>query len=215
MNSDIGMKLKPMSQFTYLCLVLQMMFTATAMSQQAEVLPGIGDKAPSWMDLPGTDDRKHSLEVLKDKGVIVVCFTCNSCPYASDYEDRMVALQKKFIMEGLNAQLVAINSNTVAADNMDRMKERAAEKKFNYPYLWDESQTVAKAYGAIYTPEFYVLNKQREIIYRGALDDATLADKVSVKYVELAVAAGLSGTKPKVEKTGARGCGIRFNRKRR
>ena len=177
--------------------------------------PAIGDKAPAWVDLPGTDDKVHSLESLRSKDVVVVCFTCNSCPYASDYEDRLIALQTKFVKEGLSAQLVAINANTVPADRMDKMKERAAQKKFNFPYLWDGSQTVAKAYDAIYTPEFYVLNKDRVIIYRGALDDATVADKVQVKYVELAVAAGLMGVRPEIEKAGARGCGIRFNRTRR
>ena len=155
------------------------------------------------------------MDEFRDKDVLVVCFTCNSCPYAVDYEDRMIALQKKFVTEGINAQLVAINANTVDADKLEKMKDRASEKKFNYPYLWDESQTVAKAYGAIYTPEFYVLNKQRKIIYRGALDDSTLADKVQLKYVELAVTAAVTGATPEVEKTGARGCGIRYNRKRR
>ena len=184
-------------------------------AQDTEKSPEIGDQAPNWSELVGTDYKKHSMDEFRDKDVLVVCFTCNSCPYAVDYEDRMIALQKKFVTEGINAQLVAINANTVDADKLEKMKDRASEKKFNYPYLWDESQTVAKAYGAIYTPEFYVLNKQRKIIYRGALDDSTLADKVQLKYVELAVTAAVTGATPEVEKTGARGCGIRYNRKRR
>ena len=209
------MKRKQMMQFALLCLVLPMSLVLPLFAQQAVDAPEIGDSAPTWTELPATDDKKYSLASFRDLDVVVLCFTCNSCPYASDYEDRMVALQKKFVETGLSAQLVAINSNTVPADRMDRMKARAGEKGINYPYLWDESQSVARAYGAIYTPEFYVLNKQRKIIYRGALDNATLPDKVTVKYVELAVAAALSGTKPAVEKAGARGCGIRFNRKRR
>lgn len=177
--------------------------------------PEIGDAAPDWKNLDGTDDRKHSLEDLKEFRVVIVCFTCNSCPYAVDYEERLVALQQKYLDAGQKVRLVAINSNTVPADKLDRMKERAKTRKFNFPYVHDETQDVARAYGAIYTPEFYVLNEKRTIIYRGAMDDSTNAKNVKVRYVELAVAAALAGTKPETEKTGARGCAIRFKRRRR
>lgn len=177
--------------------------------------PSIGDKAPGWEDLPGTDGRKHSLDSWAGADVIVVCFTCNTCPYAVDYEDRLIALQKKYGESSPQVQVVAINSNSIPADSIDRMKARATEKKFNFPYLQDETQEVAKAYGAIYTPEFYVLNKNREVVYRGAMDDSTRPENVKVKYVELAVAAALEGRLPEVTKTGARGCTIRFQRKRK
>ena len=177
--------------------------------------PDVGDKAPDWKDLPGTDDKKYSLDGLEESDVIIVCFTCNTCPYAVDYEDRMIALQKKYVDSGAKVRLVAINSNTIPADSLEKMKERAKEKKFNFPYLSDETQDVARAYGAIYTPEYFVLNRDRKIVYKGALDDSTKAENVKVRYVELAVTAALKGKQPDVTKTGARGCTIRFKRRRR
>ncbi|MEQ9409840.1 MAG: thioredoxin family protein [Fuerstiella sp.] len=177
--------------------------------------PGIGDPAPGWKDLAGTDDQKYSLKSFSEADALIVCFTCNSCPYAVDYEERMIALQRKYADASVKVQLVAINSNAVPADSMPRMKERAAERKFNFPYLRDESQDVARAYGAVYTPEFYVLNRKREIVYRGAMDDSTAADRVTVNYIDLAVEAALQDKLPEVTTTGARGCTIRFKRSRR
>lgn len=200
-------------------LVCTALISATVLicpaTMAADKSPEIGDKAPEWKDLQGTDDKKHSLQDLEDAAVVVVCFTCNSCPYAVDYEERLVALQTKYSDAKKKVQLVAINSNVIPSDRLDKMKERAAARKFNFPYIQDETQEVAKAYGAIYTPEFYVLNEDRRIIYRGAMDDSTNADKVKVRYVELAVEAALAGRKPDTEKTGARGCTIRFKRRRR
>ena len=178
-------------------------------------LPKIGDSVPGWTDLAGTDGKKHSLAALKDQDVVVVCFTCNTCPYAVDYEDRLVALHSKYQESGLKVRLIAINANTVPGDRMADMKKRAKDKGFLFPYLWDETQDVARRWGAIYTPEFFVLNKERRIVYRGAMDDSTRAKDVKVSYVELAVDAALAGKTPEVTKTGARGCAIRFKRRRR
>ena len=186
-----------------------------AVAQEKPKAPEIGDVAPKWIDLVGTDDRKHSLTDLADASVIIVAFTCNSCPYAVDYEDRLIALQQKYVDSKTGVQLVAINSNAVAADSLDKMKQRAAQKRFEFPYIRDESQHVARAYGAVYTPEFYVLNKQRRIIYQGAMDDSTDAGKVTVSYIDLAIEAAMAGKMPDVTKTGARGCTIRFSRRRR
>ncbi|MEZ6059143.1 MAG: thioredoxin family protein [Planctomycetaceae bacterium] len=197
---------------TVAALVTFIELTAAAQSASS---PEIGDKAPEWSDLAGVDEKPHSLNDLADRDIVVVCFTCNSCPYAVDYEDRLIALQKKFADDGNRAQLIAINSNVIPDDRLDQMQQRAKEKKFNFPYLWDESQDVARSYGAIYTPEFFVLNSRREIVYKGALDDSTDAARVSQRYVEDAVSAALAGKTPAVQKTGARGCTIRFERKRR
>lgn len=177
--------------------------------------PEIGDVAPTWEKLAGVDGRQHSSKDLTGAEAVVVCFTCNSCPYAVDYEDRLIALQKKYSSSAGKVRIVAINSNTVPADRMEKMKERAEQKQFNFPYVWDETQDVAKAFGAIYTPEFFVLNKDRRIIYRGAMDDSTKAEDVKVCYVELAIEAALQGKVPEVQSTGARGCAIRFARRRR
>ncbi len=187
----------------------------TVRGEESKGAPEIGDKAPAWNDLVGTDGKQHSLATLADMDVVVVCFTCNSCPYSVDYEDRLIALQKKYEGAGAKVQVVAINSNGVPADNLEQMKKRAGEKKFNFPYIKDESQEVARNFGAIYTPEFFVLNRDRKIVNRGAMDDSTKADDVKVRHVELAVAAALGGKMPEVTKTGARGCAIRFKRTRR
>lgn len=199
------------SVFASLLVVL----SAASGSAAPDAAPEIGDTAPAWDELPGTDGRLHSLKDLQQAEVVVVCFTCNSCPYAVDYEERLVALQKKYTEAGQPVRIVAINSNTIPADRMEEMKKRAAERRFNFPYLQDETQEVAKAYGAIYTPEFYVLNGDREIVYRGAMDDSTDASKVRQRYVEAAVDAALRKTTPEIQKTGARGCTIRFKRRRR
>ncbi|MCA9047782.1 MAG: thioredoxin family protein [Planctomycetaceae bacterium] len=177
--------------------------------------PRVGDTTPGWTALTGTDDKQHSLSDLADTKVVVVCFTSNSCPYSVDYEERLVALQTRFEREKLSAQLVAINSNAIPADSLDRMKERASERSFSFPYLRDETQETAKNWGAVYTPEFFVLNSDRKIVYKGAMDDNTEADKVTKSYVDLAVQAALAGTVPETTETGARGCTIRFKRRRR
>ena len=90
----------------------------------------IGDAAPDWNGLEGTDGQKHSLADLADKEVIVVCFTCNTCPYAVDYEDRLIALAKKFAAEGNKCALVAINANKVKDDLLPAMQERAKTQGF-------------------------------------------------------------------------------------
>lgn len=172
----------------------------------------IGDTAPGWTDLLGTDDLRHSLSDLRDKDVIVVCFTSNTCPYSVDYEQRLIAFQKKHA--DTSVQLIAINSNTIPGDRMDAMKDRASEKQFNFPYLSDETQQVARAFGAVYTPEFFVFNKERRLIYKGAMDDDSDASKVKVQYVDLAVQAAIQGQLPEVTQKGARGCAIRFKRSR-
>lgn len=175
----------------------------------------IGDPAPSWEDLIGTDDQKHSLADLQDQQVVVVCFTCNSCPYAVDYEDRMIGFHKKFAARNAGVALIAINSNVKPAERLDKMKERAKAKKFPFPYVMDETQKVAAAYGANFTPEFFVLNKERRIVYMGAMDDQTAADKVEQRFVELAVEAALKAELPATTSNPARGCSIPYKRVRK
>jgi peroxiredoxin len=176
-----------------------------------EVL-SIGDAAPAWKDLPGTDDKKHSLEDLKEKKLVVVVFTCNSCPIAADYEDRIIALAKKFSEQ---VGVVAINVNLIPDDSLPKMKERAEEKKFPFPYLFDESQQIAKDYGAVFTPQFFLLDENRQIAYMGGLDDNSNASLVTTNHLEPAIEAVLRGEKPATTETVARGCRIRFARKRR
>src|SRR5450755_2743267 len=104
----------------------------------------LGDPAPAWKELPGADGKTHSLSDLKDKDVIVVVFTCNSCPIANDYEARIIAFAKTHASSDSKVALVAINVNTIPDDRLDKMKTRAEKKKYNFPYLYDETQKIAK-----------------------------------------------------------------------
>lgn len=188
---------------------------ARAEGGQFNSILNIGDPAPAWKDLPGVDGKRHSLGDLGDRQVVVVVFTCNSCPIASDYEDRIIAFAKKYCGPQQKTALVAINVNTVEEDSLPHMKERAAAKNFPYPYLFDQTQKIAKAYGAVFTPEFFVLDKDRKVVYMGAFDDNVEPTKIKHAYVEPAVDAALKGAKPTPAETQAGGCMIRFERKRR
>jgi len=174
----------------------------------------VGDAAPVWKDLPGIDGKKHSLADLKDKEVVVLVFTCNSCPAAVDYEERIIAFTRQFTGPGKRVALVAVNVNVIEEDRLPKMQERARERGFNFPYLFDESQQIARAYGARYTPEFFVLNKERKIVYMGAMDDRDDPKLVKRRFLEEAVEAALKGSKPATEETLGRGCLIRFVKKR-
>lgn len=173
----------------------------------------IGDDAPAWEGLMGVDDAEHSLEDLKSHPVVVVVFTCNSCPYSVDAEDRLIALQKSYKDRGV--AVVAINVNKVEQDRLPAMKERAEKKGFSFPYLHDPSQQIARKYGAIYTPEFYVLDSQRRVVYMGSLDDSPDGKNVTMRYVELAIEATLAGQKPQIAETIPIGCRVRYERERR
>ncbi len=196
---------------------LAILLAAATASQAGEYNPvlNIGDKAPEWSELPGVDGKKHSLSDLKSKDVVVVVFTCNSCPYAVDYEVRLVAFAKQHAAADAKVALVAINVNKVAEDLPDEMAKRAKAKGFTFPYLFDESQEIATKFGAGATPEFFVLNRDRRIVYMGAMDDNPSAKKVTLRYVEEAVAAALDGRQPEIKETVPIGCRIRFERTRR
>ncbi|UUO06254.1 thioredoxin family protein [Blastopirellula sp. J2-11] len=193
------------------------LFSLTTLLTAGEFNPvkNIGDKAPVWQDLPGVDGQKHSLSDLQAKEVVVVAFTCNTCPYAVDYEDRLNQLAALYAAADSRVAVVAINCNLVEEDSLAAMKERAAEKKFAFAYLADTSQESGKQFGATRTPEFFVLNKKREIVYMGALDDSTDADKAQTNYVQLAIDAALKGERPAKTETIAIGCNIRYKRSRR
>ncbi|HVL11791.1 MAG TPA: thioredoxin family protein [Gemmata sp.] len=174
-----------------------------------------GDAAPAWEALEGTDGKKHSLADLKDKDVVVVVFTCNSCPIAVGYEDRIMAFAEKFAKPDAKVAVVAINVNIGKPDALPAMKERAQKQKFNFAYLYDPTQEIARKYGAVYTPEFFVLGKDRTVLYTGAMDDRSPPGEPKANYLELAVTAALAGKPIDAKETSAgAGCKIKFNPKR-
>jgi peroxiredoxin len=200
--------------------VTLMLFLASSLLVQSPARAGkynqkldIGDSAPAWKDLPGTDGETHSFVDLKEAEAVVVVFTCNSCPYAVDAEDRLIELTKRFQDRGV--AVVAINVNTVKEDRMPAMKARSEQKGFPFLYLFDESQEIGKAYGAGYTPEFFVLDGDRRIVYMGSLDDSPEGKQVTKTYVADAIHAVLDGKQVDTQETVPIGCRIRYERQRR
>ena len=156
-----------------------------------------------------------SLNDYKNAKGFIVIFTCNHCPFSKAYEDRINALHKKYSPEGY--PVIAINPNdekAYPADSYTEMKTRAKEKNFAFAYLRDESQAVAKTYGATKTPHTYVLEKKNNknyVRYIGAIDDNTYSpEDVTERYVEQAVDALLSGKIIKKNFTKAIGCSIKW-----
>lgn len=174
----------------------------------------IGDKAIDFK-LKNIDGKFVSLADYNSAKGFIVVFTCNHCPFAVKYQDRIIALDKKYKSAGY--QVIAINSNDVAAvpdDSYDNMKKRANQKKFTFPYLLDESQEIAKTYGATKTPHVFILQKNNAdliVKYIGAIDNnADDANAVTEKYVEQAVDALLAGKVVTTTFTKALGCGIKW-----
>jgi peroxiredoxin len=168
----------------------------------------IGDAVANFAGIIGIDDKEHGLADYQRAKLVVVAFICNHCPVAVAYEDRLVALQKDYQAKGV--QLVAVNVNTIADDRLDKMKERAAKKGFNFPYLYDATQKIGRDYGATVTPHVFVLDKDRKIAYVGAVDDNMEPDKVKSPHLRNALDALLAGKRPPQEVTKQFGCGIKY-----
>lgn len=176
----------------------------------------IGDEAADFL-LKGTDDKMHSLSQYKDAKGFIVIFTCNHCPYAKAYEDRIVALDARY--KPLGYPVIAINPNDAAVqpeDSFELMKVRAKEKGFTFPYLVDEGQKIFPQYGATKTPHVFILQKEngKNIVkYIGAIDDNHEdPNDVTQKYVEAAVDALLKNEPVKQAETVAIGCSIKVKK---
>lgn len=173
-----------------------------------------GDAAPEWKDLTGIDGKTHSLSDLKDKAVVVVVFTCNGCPVAVDYEPRLIAFVKQYAVADAKVAVVAVNSNTGKDETLDAMTKRAKKKEFLFLYLADPEGELATKYGAMFTPEFFVLDKDRKVVYTGSMDDKSPPGEPKAKHLEAAVTAVLAGKKVEVAETSASaGCKIKLKKK--
>jgi len=171
----------------------------------------IGDKGPDWTGIVGTDDKQHSLSDYKDAKLVVMVFTCNHCPVAKAYEDRLVSLQEDYKAKGV--QVIAVNVNNLPADRLDKMKERAAEKRFNFPYLYDKTQKIGHDYGAKVTPHVFVLDGKRRLAYVGAIDDSMRPGGVKTHFLRDALDALLAGSKPPKAVTKQFGCSVKYEKK--
>lgn len=185
----------------------------TAFSSAAQDGYKIGDKVANFT-LKNINDKMVALDDYKnDKGVIVV-FTCNHCPYSKLYEDRIIALDKKYKRKGF--PVLAINPNDPVVsegDDFEAMKIRAKSKGFTFPYLFDDGQEVFPKFGATRTPHVFILkntNKNFQLSYIGAIDNnARDASKANELYVENALDDLLAGKTPRKTETKAIGCSIK------
>ncbi len=171
----------------------------------------VGSKAPDF-DLPGVDGETYSLGSFADADAVVVIFSCNHCPYVVANEDRMVQIQADYADRGV--RLVAICSNDAAkypADSFDAMKARAQEKGFNFPYLRDETQEVARAWGASVTPEVFLLGPEGTVVYHGRIDDNAMAPTAVGRHdLRAALDELLAGEDISVPRTEPVGCTIKW-----
>ncbi|MDW8235098.1 MAG: thioredoxin family protein [Bacteroidia bacterium] len=176
----------------------------------------VGDKAPEF-SLKNVDGKQVSLsDYAKEKGVILI-FTCNHCPYAKAYEDRIIALHKEMASKGF--PVVAINPNAPEIEPEDsyaEMQKRARAKNYPFPYLVDETQEVARAYGATKTPHVFLLKNKGdffEVAYMGAIDDSPQApNKVRRRYVAEAIQALLEDKPVPLPETKAIGCSVKYRK---
>jgi peroxiredoxin len=193
-------------------LLLFTMLLATAISAQNGY--DIGALAADF-NLENIDGSFVSLSDFSESKGFIVVFTCNTCPYAVAYEDRIEALNKKYAKKGYPVIAIMPNNTEIKpGDSLDAMRKRANKKGFTFPYLIDREQAVFPQYGATKTPHVYVLQKNNEMLtvrYIGAIDDNYKdANKVVLKYVEDAVDALLINRKVPVSKTRAIGCSIKI-----
>ena len=170
----------------------------------------LGTRAPSF-SLPGVDGGTHALDDYGEAEVIAVIWSCNHCPYVQAWEDRMTALQRDYADRGF--RLVAINSNDAErypADSFEAMQARARERGFNFDYLFDEDQSVARAYGPERTPEVFLLDSDRRLVYHGAIDDSYDETGVQVHDLREALDALLAGDPPPRAETPPVGCSVKW-----
>ncbi|MHC4386116.1 MAG: thioredoxin family protein [Planctomycetota bacterium] len=172
----------------------------------------IGQKSPDF-NLPATDGKMHSLSDFADAKALVIFFTCNHCPYVIGSDEVTRATVEKFIPQGV--QFVGINSNspnTVEEDSFHHMVERMDKYKFPWVYLHDATQDVARAYGALRTPHFYVFDADRKLVYTGrGVDNRRETDKITVNDLENALTELLAGEPITTPATNPIGCNVKWD----
>ena len=169
----------------------------------------LGSKAP-YFNLPNTDGENISLGHFKAE-ILVVIFTCNHCPYAKAVEDRLIELGNKY---SDTVDFVLISSNDAEnypADSPEKMAEQARNKGYPFPYLFDETQEIAKAYSAVCTPDIFLYNNERKLEYRGRLDDNWQnPNQVEREELKMAIEAILNGKGIEFEQIPSMGCNIKW-----
>lgn len=170
----------------------------------------VGDPAIDF-ELPSMRDGDVSLRDYADRDAVVVLFTCNHCPYAQAWEDRLIQIARDYEDQGVG--FVAISANDeekYPADSPEAMRQRATEKNFPFPYLFDASQDVARAYGAERTPEVFVFDREGHLRYHGAPDDNYEEAQMTTPYLRNALDAILADREVPVTETPPVGCTIKW-----
>ena len=192
---------------------------AAADGHSLETLP-LGAPAPDFK-LRAVDGKRYSLKDFHKAGLLVVVFTCNHCPTAQNYEERLMQIVNDYKKQGV--ALVAINPNdpksvrldelgyTDLSDSFEEMKIRAKHKKFNFPYLYDgDTEEVSRAYGPVATPHAFVFDRQRRLRYTGRVDDSERPDLVKTRDLRNALDALLAGREVEIKQTKSFGCSIKW-----
>jgi peroxiredoxin len=182
------------------------------MVAETSTMVPLGSEAPGF-DLPGTDGGRHRLEDFEGAPGLLVMFICNHCPYVKHVNNQLAELTAEWIHRGLG--VVGINSNDVVThpgDSPERMVEVAADVGYRFPYLYDEDQSVARAYRAACTPDFFLFDAEQRLVYRGQFDESRPGSGIPVTGADLAAAvdAVLHGTQPSSDQHASMGCNIKW-----
>lgn len=182
------------------------------MARTPSTMLPLGTSAPAF-SLPNVDGKTVSLGDFKDASALLVMFICNHCPFVKHVADELAKLGRDYQAQG--AAIVAISSNDVANhpdDSPAKMQEEARTRGYAFPYLYDESQAVAKAYHAACTPDFFLFDKQQKLVYRGQLDDSRPQSGLPVTGRDLrhALDAVLAGKPVNPEQRASLGCNIKW-----
>jgi thiol-disulfide isomerase/thioredoxin len=202
-------------------ILIAMIVTGNIMAETSKFAPlEIGAAAPDF-NLPGVDGREYRLADFADANILVIVFTANHCPTAQAYESRLMQLVTDYKSKGV--AVVAISPNdpqavrldemgyTDIGDSFEEMKLRAAERKFNFPYLYDgQTQAVSRAYGPVSTPHVFIFDKERKLQYSGAVDNSEDPSKIKKSFVRDAIDAMLEGREVAIKKIKTFGCTIKW-----
>ncbi len=182
-------------------------------SKKAPARLQLGAAAPAGKtEMEGVDGKKYTIDGVAGKAGTLVIFSCNHCPYAKAWAGRIAALGNEYAKKGFG--VLVVNSNDIAVhadDSMDKMKDESKRLKLEFPYVMDSDSSVARAFGATKTPEVFLFDKDKKLVYWGAVDDNSDDEKaVKQHYLKDALDAVVAGKKPEPAETKALGCGISF-----
>ncbi len=173
----------------------------------------LGTPAPAF-SLPAVDGKNYSLRDFQENKALVILFICSHCPYVQAVEERILQLHRDYAPKGVQFIALCSNDSTeYAEDSPENLKKRWKEKKYGFPYLVDETQDVARAYGAVCTPDIYVFDQNRALAYHGRIDDNWQSpSKVTRHELAEALDAILKGNKPSGKQQPSMGCSIKWKK---